>query len=149
MTERFLLPTDFSEAAAVGVQHGAELARRLGADVTLAHVWDATAMGEPPATLGWTPSKQEQLVAEVRAHLQGLLDRAKSDIGEDIEVKIELLEHHSPATALADYADANGMDQIVVATHGRTGVSRLLLGSVAEKIVRLAPCPVLTVPVRD
>jgi len=149
MTERLLLPTDFSVAAERGVRHGAELARRLGAAVTLAHVWDASAIGEPPATLGWTPSKQERLVTEVRAHLQANLDRAKEQVGGGVDVRTELLEHHSPAAALAEYADANGVDQIVVATHGRTGVSRLLLGSVAEKLVRLSPCPVLTVPARD
>jgi len=149
MTERFLLPTDFSDAAAKGVKHGAELARRLDASLILAHVWDATAMGEPPATLGWTPSKQEKLVAEVRGHLQSLLDRARDELGDDLAVRTELIEHHSPAVAIADYASANAVDRIVVATHGRTGVGRLLLGSVTEKIVRLAPCPVLTVPAHD
>lgn len=149
MTQKLLVPTDFSDAATIGVRAGGELAAQLGGAVTLVHVWNPDAVGAPPATLGWSHAQQEHLLDEVRAHLTTRLDDGRELIPEGVEVDTILLEDASPARAITDHARGEGYDLIVISTHGRTGVGRFLLGSVAEKVVRLARTPVLTVPARS
>ncbi len=148
MADELLLPTDFSDAAALGVRAGGELAARLGAAVTLVHAWNPEAVGAPPATLGWSASQQERLVREVRAHLEARLDDARQLVPEGVPVDTVLLEDASAARAITEHAAAHGYSLIVISTHGRTGVGRLLLGSVAERVVRLARTRVLTIPAR-
>lgn len=145
---RLLLPTDFSEPSGRGVEAGGALARARGASVTLVHVWDPTAAGAPPATLGWSRDKQDRLVAEIRAHLLARLDDERERIPSGVPVELALLEDASPARAITRFAADEGYDLVVIATHGRTGPMRALLGSVAEKVVRLARTRVLTIPTR-
>lgn len=146
MADQLLLPTDFSDAASIGVRAGGELAARLGAPVTLLHAWNPDAIGAPPATLGWSQGQQRALVEEIRAHLTERLDAARALLPEGLTVETALLEDASPARAITDYAAAQGFSLIVISTHGRTGVGRFLLGSVVEKVVRLAHTRVLTIP---
>ncbi|MCA9608673.1 MAG: universal stress protein [Myxococcales bacterium] len=146
MDQKLLVPTDFSDAAALGVRAAGELAQQLGASITLVHVWNPEGVGAPPATLGWSHAQQEHLLDEVRAHLSTRLDDGRELLPEGVEIDTVLLEDHSAARAITDYARHEGYDLIVVSTHGRTGVGRFLLGSVTEKIVRLSRTRVLTVP---
>jgi len=84
-------------------------------------------------------------MTSAREGATGQLEKlAKASRGSGIRVAIVLVEG-PPATAVIRVAKRNGAHLIVVGTHGRTGVQRLLMGSVAERIVRLSPCPVLTV----
>ncbi len=145
---KLLVPTDFSEAAALGVRAAGELAAQLGASVTLVHAWNPEAVGAPPATLGWSHAQQENLLAEVRAHLTARLDDEREHLPEGLAIDAILLEDASAARAITDFAERHGYDLIVISTHGRTGVGRFLLGSVTEKVVRLSRTRVLTVPAR-
>jgi len=81
--------------------------------------------------------------AESRESLKALKIAKLADIG---SVTLATAEHVSTAKAICDYADEHGVDMIVIGTHGRTGLSHVLMGSVAEKVVRHANCPILVVP---
>ena len=136
-----LVTTDFSDASLAGVRCATALARELGLDATLLHVV------EPPSRIGGmevVPLARTE--AEVAALARAQLDRlaAHERVG-DVRLTASLRTgkpFHEITTAARDGA----VDLIVIATHGRTGLQRALLGSTAERVVRHAPCPVLTVP---
>jgi nucleotide-binding universal stress UspA family protein len=122
--KEILLPTDFSTTSEVAVKVATTLARETGARLHVVHV-------VPPATDPSLGSTQ----------LTGLGQL----IGQGLAVETALLSGRA-AREIARYAREKSIDLIVISTHGRTGVSRALLGSVAEAVVRLAPCFALTVP---
>jgi universal stress protein A len=119
-----LLPTDFSTAADAAALVATAMARETGARLHLVHV-------VPPATDPSLGSEQ--------------LTRVGRQLGTGLAVELTLLSGRA-AREITTYARDKGIDLIVMSTHGRTGVSRTLLGSVAEGVVRLSPCLVLTVP---
>jgi len=119
-----LLPTDFSAAAAAAALVATAMARETGARLHLVHV-------VPPATDPSLGSEQ--------------LTRLGRQLGKGLAVEVALLSGRA-AREITAYARDKGIDLIVMSTHGRTGVSRTLLGSVSEAVVRLSPCLVLTVP---
>ena len=121
---KILLPTDFSAAAEAAALVATAMARETGARLHLVHV-------VPPATDPSLGSEQ--------------LTRLGRRLGKELAVEIALLSGRA-AREITAYARAKGIDLIVMSTHGRTGVSRTLLGSVSEAVVRLSPCLVLTVP---
>jgi nucleotide-binding universal stress UspA family protein len=136
-----LVPSDFSECSDAAVRYGLELARKFGATLHLLHVV------QDPATQPWAAEgfavplleavEQWQKDAKVRLeHSIPIEDRATAVVTSTIA---------SPFPEILRYAAANDIDLIVMGTHGRGGVSHVLLGSIAEKVVRRAPCPVLTV----
>jgi nucleotide-binding universal stress UspA family protein len=138
-----LVPTDFSDASKLAIAAAADLARQLDAKVTAVHVHDPEAL-MPPATIGWSPAQQKDLDAEVEAAVaEGLDELRKSALSQVKELETVVLHDRSPAHAICAYAEKVGADLIVIATHGRTGLKHLLIGSVAEKVVRHATVPVL------
>jgi len=118
-----LFATDFSLASSQAAQMARDMARTWGAALHVIHV-------VPPVT---DP-----------ADSAARLERLKAKLGNGVQVETELRSGRV-ARHIVDYAREHDIGLIVVGTHGRTGVSRVLLGSVAEAVVRLAPCPVLTV----
>ena len=138
-----LATTDFSDAARSGVRYAVTLAEQLGATVSLLHVI------EPPswmAGMGDVPLVREDsdVVASARAQLAALAKReGKGDVAVSFSVRTGK-PYHEITTA----ADNRAADLIVIATHGYTGLEHVLLGSTAERVVRHAPCPVLTIPAR-
>lgn len=122
---QILFPTDFSDASRPAGAAAADFARQFGARLHVLHV-------VPPVTDPTTAP----------AALRAVVD----DLGHGLPV-VTAIASGLPARQIAAYARKNAIDLIVVGTHGRTGVSRALLGSVAEAVVRHAPCRVLTVPV--
>lgn len=143
--QHILVPTDFSDGASLAVRAAKGLAKQFNARLTLVHVHDPEAL-RPPATIGYSPSKQQSLEDEVRAHLeQSLEDLARAELADLPDHQTQIVEDASAARAICDTAEALSADLIVLSTHGRTGLQHLLIGSVAEKVVRHAPCPVLTV----
>lgn len=122
--KEILLPTDFSAAAESAALVATAMARETGARLHVAHV-------VPPATDPSLGSEQ--------------LTRLGRQLGKGLAVEVALLSGRA-AREITAYARDKGIDLIVISTHGRTGVSRTLLGSVAEAVVRLSPCLVLTVP---
>ena len=117
-----LFPTDFSEVSAQAAMTAGAVGRHFGARVHVLHV---SRPGEEPV----------------------VLDAAVAGLGTGVHV-IKRTAHGSPARCIVQYAAQANIDLIVMGTHGRTGVSEAILGSVAEAVVRLAPCAVLTVPAR-
>jgi nucleotide-binding universal stress UspA family protein len=140
-----LLPTDFSECARHAVPVAAELARLLGARVICLHVVEPVV---PP--VGWAPTAEalpvaadfgEQLGEAAGRELPAFTGGAEFE-GLDVE---ELVAHGEPAAEIVRAASERGADLIVISSHGRTGLGRILFGSTAESVVRHAHCPVLVV----
>ena len=134
-----LVPTDFSPDAERALDYAIALARTLHAQVTLLHVISAVywATGEVPGALSATVL--EELEAIAQQSLEQALQRVR-DAGLEGEA---LVVHGSPFECIVAAARDQGIDLIVMGSHGRTGLRHVLLGSVAERVVRLAPCPVL------
>ena len=134
-------PTDFSPAAGHALECAAEMARAFHAELLLLHV--IPAMNYPLRSLGmaWPlPNLHEEL----RAHAAAEIEKVKKGIGPGVTVRTELRDGDAHAQVLA-CAKANNSDLIVMGTQGHTGLKHALLGSTAERVVRLAECPVLTV----
>ena len=141
--KNILVTTDFSEASDGAVAMAGELARAANVKLTLLHVH-----GRPPAAPEADVPPDSVLVSKNldQDAIEGL-ERLKSTTLADLDnVKVVTIEHASAPLAIIDYAEETHADLIVIGTHGRTGIARLLLGSVAEKVVRHAHCAVLVVP---
>jgi nucleotide-binding universal stress UspA family protein len=135
-----LVATDFGEASDAALSYGRALARTFGAKLHLLHVTENVylkAVGTDTYSVVF-PELQRDVDEEARRQLRNRLDQ-------DTPTDIALLTSNAPAASIVDYAKAHQIDLIVVGTHGRGAVAHLLMGSVAEKVVRSAPCPVLTV----
>jgi universal stress protein A len=139
--QKILVPTDFSPVADNSLQMAADLSRRYEAPITLLHVWEPEVFSVPNGPLLFDPSQRLRLVT----HFNSLLERARQALTSAgvREVVTAVAEGPSAAT-IADFAKTGAFDLIVMGTHGRTGLAHALLGSVAERVVRLAPCSVLT-----
>jgi nucleotide-binding universal stress UspA family protein len=147
--KRILVATDFSEAADAALAYGRALARAFGATLHVLHVADNmyVRLGGD-AYVAVLPELQEDLEKQARAQLAGLM------IDNDpnpLPTVPAVITASVTAPAIVDYAAQKDIDLIVVGTHGRGAVAHLLMGSVAERVVRTARCPVLTVrhPERD
>jgi nucleotide-binding universal stress UspA family protein len=137
---KLLVPTDFSPTSTRAVDYARALAGRLGARVHLLHVIE-----DPFITGTWSemyavgfPEIREQLTRDAELRLAALRTTF-AGVPTTSEVRLG-----SPAATIAEAAH-QGADMIVMGTHGRSGFAHLMLGSVAERVLRLAPCPVLTI----
>ncbi|MFW6051678.1 MAG: universal stress protein [Myxococcota bacterium] len=141
-----LVATDFSEASQPAMEAAAAQAKAAGSRLTLLHVFDPTPM-IPPAAIPAPRKMEESIAQELQERVDQELARLRGEVFSDVaDVETKAVRHANAAFAICDYAEKNGVDLIVVGTHGRTGLSHLLIGSVAERVVRHARCPVLTVP---
>ncbi len=140
-----LVATDFSECSGAALTYGRALASRFGARLHVLHVIEVVAAADV-AGIGvyasTAPDLYLQLEASAREQLHQLVSAADREL---LQVRAATVTGDTPARAIGEYALAEDIDLIVVGTHGRRGLSHLLLGSVAERVVRSAPCPVLTV----
>ena len=138
---RIVCPTDFSPTAEHAGEYGAELARSFGAELLLLHV--IPELNYPLRSFGMAasfPHLREELHTRAAEELQKL----KQKVGAGIQVSTMLRDGESHAQIL-ETAKAGAADLIVMGTHGHTGLKHALLGSTAERVVRLSECPVLTV----
>lgn len=134
---RILVPTDFSETSEAAVRHGVELARTFHAGLILLHVGGAAREVATEFPLGLDAS----LIDAERERLLRILSPA-----DQAAVRPEfVMAAGAPAVEIVRCATEREVDLIVMGTHGRGGVSHLLLGSVAEQVIRTAPCPVLVI----
>jgi universal stress protein A len=139
--KNILVATDFSEVADAALEYGRSFARQFGASLYLLHVVDeiaATNVGVEGYVANLS-DVQRDIEEVARRQLARRIDPASA------QALTEVLIAGAPAQGIVDYARSVPIDLIVMGTHGRSGVSRLFIGSVAERVVRLAPCPVLTV----
>jgi nucleotide-binding universal stress UspA family protein len=142
-----LVPTDFSEGARAAVAMAAEVAARHGAQVIVLHVIDLPPGLDPGSMVRPEGSAVSiPLVDMAREQALAWMEKDRATYLATIEKVALRVELGSPIVqTVLDVAQAVGADLIVVGTHGRTGLAHMVLGSVAEKIVRMAPMPVLSV----
>jgi nucleotide-binding universal stress UspA family protein len=142
MFTHILVPTDFSEPSDAALDYAKGLAARFGASLHLLHVVDDPYRSVMSAEV-FVPEVEgyrDDLVADAITRLK---DRLRSSDIEHLRATADAVIG-TAAWSIVEYAAAHEIDLIVMGTHGRSGVSHLLMGSVAEKVVRTAPCPVLT-----
>ncbi|OFV90226.1 MAG: hypothetical protein A3G76_08115 [Acidobacteria bacterium RIFCSPLOWO2_12_FULL_65_11] len=144
--KNILVATDFGEAADAALAYGRTLARTFGATLHVIHVAENVIMrnaglgGESYITL--LPDLQRDIEASARKQLD---ERLIDDDRPAIPTKSSIVTSIVPARSIVEYAKNAGIDLVVIGTHGRGGLTRLFMGSVAERVVRTSPCPVLTV----
>jgi nucleotide-binding universal stress UspA family protein len=139
---RILVPTDFSKHSDNALTYAAAFAEKFHAELYLLHVVQDLSVFVPEAAIA-VPSMPpvEQLTAAVRETLERVIEKNKL---RRFTVHAEVREG-SPFYEIIRFAKEQEIDLIILGTHGRSGLAHVLLGSVAEKVVRKAPCPVLTV----
>jgi nucleotide-binding universal stress UspA family protein len=144
MYDDILLPTDGSEGMAAAAKHAETLASNSDATIHVLSVVDTRNRFESPTSglsmEAWIDAERDRADHAVE-NTVGLLD-------DDLPVKTAVVEG-VPKTAILDYVEDNGMDMVVMGTHGRTGLDHYLIGSVTEKVVRRSPVPVVTVRLTD
>jgi nucleotide-binding universal stress UspA family protein len=138
---KILAPTDFSEASEPALREAIDLAERFAAKVTLVHAFGLPVYPVTEGVVLPSPETVTELVTRVDGQLAELRQRLQR-AGVEIETRSV---QGPPARAIVDLARDERFDLIVVGTHGRTGLVRFALGSVAEHVVRAATVPVLTV----
>lgn len=147
---KILAPTDLSELSQVGVRYALNLAKEMGAEVTLYHVVSyeeliqygekmkekvvTSSTFQPPGSV--LEKYQVELARFVRERFSDLIPSVRAN---------EKVELGTPDVNIVEQAKREGADLIVISTHGRSGLPHILLGSVTEKVVRHAPCPVLSI----
>jgi universal stress protein A len=137
---RILVPTDFSSSAEAAVRYAAQLARAFHASIHLLHVVDnplASAMWSTEAYTAEIEGLQINLVRAAEERLKGSVPSHTGTVSTEVRPG-------NPPQQILEVARERSADLIVMGTHGRTGLAHIMLGSVAERVVRLAPCPVLT-----
>jgi nucleotide-binding universal stress UspA family protein len=139
---KILVPIDFSSHSSEAIRYAADLARRYQGTLTLVHAYQPVAYALPEGFVLYTPAQFANMLTE----FEKLLAAAKLEAEQAGASRVETRSLQGDiASEIVDLAKKDGHDLIVMGTHGRTGASHVLLGSIAEKVVRRAPCPVLTV----
>jgi len=143
---KILHPTDFSEGAAAAQAEAIRLAKGLGGQLVLLHVLtDAPVLIEDFTDVNTV----ERIHASLRERMETLLaEAAEKARAEGIDVEV-MIEAGVPSEEIARVSKELGADMVVVGTHGRGGLSRFFLGSVADRVIRTTACPVLTVRVGE
>jgi nucleotide-binding universal stress UspA family protein len=145
LINRILVPTDFSETASRALEYGAELAARFGVPLLLLHVYANPVVPVP-----------DGFVVMPAVDLAAMMNQLEKGLG-DVRLRAQALGVRQVDTVMVEgtawseisrVAKDRNCDLIVLGTHGRGGLAHLLLGSVAEKVVRNAECPVLTVSLK-
>ena len=139
--KKILVPTDFSEPAVAALDYGRTLAAQFGATLHVVHVVEDLTLKAMTAEgfVSYLPDLQRELEDAARKRLDAVI------AAETPGAAGMVITSNSAADAIVTYGKDARVDLIVIGTHGRSGVSRLLLGSVAERVVRTAPCPGLAV----
>ena len=138
---RVLVPVDFSDSARPIVEYARGIAKDRGATVSLLHV---VTTPSPAFDSPKSAAADPKVAAEFRALAEKELDPLAAlvrEAGVRVETKVLL---GAPSREIVSFAKSTGADLVVIGTHGRTGLRHVFLGSVAENVVRLCPCPVIT-----
>ncbi|MEN6616207.1 MAG: universal stress protein [Syntrophorhabdus sp.] len=141
MFKKILCPVDFSKFTPQIVAYAADLAKKYGSELHMLHVI--------PNLTYFTPYESFLTPENLVAIEKNIQDEVNSDFAKllktmDVKVKTATREG-TPFVEIIDYAKTEGIDLIVMGTHGRSGIEHILIGNVAEKVVRKSPCPVLTI----
>lgn len=137
--KRILVPTDFSPTADAALTYALDLAPKLGATVSLVHVFDDLSGIQSGEYVSMPSEMRGAILEDLRRRLaDAAATRGHSELNPEVLIG-------PTARTIVDSAHDSRADLIVIGTHGRHGIPHLLLGSVAERVVRTATCPVLTV----
>ena len=141
--KRLLVPTDFSPASDIAFNYALDMAAREGASIHLLHVIENATVAAvfPDGLYAELPGVRERLIGEAQSRLD---KTAKECAAANVTATTQVLVG-APASSITGEASVRGTDLIVMGTHGRSGFEHLMLGSVAERVLRSAQCPVLTV----
>jgi len=139
---RILLPTDFSTYSATATKYACELVTRFDAELHLLHTLEVHLAATPTFGMGLAlPKYLHESRAAAEKALSSVLEPQWA-VGRKV---VQAVVEGSPKVEVVRYARTQAIDLIVLATHGRSGLAHVIMGSVAENVVRTAPCPVLTV----
>jgi nucleotide-binding universal stress UspA family protein len=141
LPKKILVATDFSEHADHALDYGVALAAQLGATLHLVHAVMLPIAGGPELALAFGPSTLEAMTNSAQAAMKVRMDKYLGRV----TLAPPRVEMGDPRDVIDRTAEEIDADLIVMGTHGRRGIRRVLLGSVAEAVVRSAPCPVLTI----
>ena len=139
---KVLCAVDFSEPSRAAIRYAADLARQYDAELELLHVYHVPGYAFPEGVVVAGPEVMNDLLTQIAESLE---ESRRFAITSGATRVTTTSVQGTPWTEIVRRAEERGHDLIVVGTHGRTGLTHVLLGSVAEKVVRRAPCPVLTV----
>ncbi|MCP4757694.1 MAG: universal stress protein [Proteobacteria bacterium] len=143
--KNILVPTDCSEMSKDAVKYAVEFTKQLQAKLTLLTVTDPDSLNVLNDYGYFSPELHKKILAESEKREKKELERFWKSTT-DIEVEAEMVvQAGDPFSEIIKYANSNAMDIIIMGTHGRTGLEHVFMGSVAEKVVRYSPFPVLTV----
>ncbi len=145
LPKSILVPTDLSEGAEQALDYACELAQKLEATVHLVNVIGIPALGVPELGLAMTSTVIDQIMLDNRT----AIDKLAAARRPTVNIGQVLTKTGDAKDVINQTAKEVGADLIVMSTHGRRGITRALLGSVTETVVRSAPCPVLTVRIHD
>jgi universal stress protein A len=137
MLKKILAPTDFSELSARGVRYACQLAKDAGAELIVFNV----------VLLDETNTINKVEIDRHKARLDNFVADKITDASANLKIR-KLVDAGEAYGAILDCADNEQVDLIVMSSHGRSGLSRMLIGSVTDKILRGASCPVLVVPAK-
>lgn len=147
--KKILAPTDLSELSQAGVRYALNLARAVRAEVTIYHVVSHEEVMQYSKEIKGMIANQtlrptDHILERYRLALERFVEDHFGDFVPHVKIhaKVEL---GRPDKNIVEEAEAQASDLIVISTHGRTGLSHVLMGSVTEKVVRHAPCPILSI----
>jgi nucleotide-binding universal stress UspA family protein len=135
MIKKILAPTDFSDLSAKGVRYACQLAKDVGAELVVMNI----------VTLDESNLIDKREMEQHKRQLDEFLTDKVGDVAADLNIR-KVVEAGQPFTTVAHLAGNEGVDLIVMSSHGRGGLSRVLMGSVTEETLRKSRCPVLVVP---
>ncbi len=136
--KRILFPTDFSRAANSALPHALKIAQKYGTEITILHV--ATPYSDDPNA----PEYQQLDAGNFKEYIEKSLGEISQVMESSQKVTTEVVRKVAPATGILDFIEENGIDLTVMGTHGHSALAQFFLGSLVERVVRHAPCPVLT-----
>jgi nucleotide-binding universal stress UspA family protein len=143
---QIMCPVDYSDCSRVALEYAADLGKKLGVPIDVIHIWDRPSFVTDKVmvrdTAGGEKSLIQMIAENAEAEMAAFIKSAK--LPPDIQIEHHLLSGE-PATRVLEELRQGRHDLVVVGTHGRSGFQHLLLGIFAEKLVRHAPVPVLTV----
>jgi len=140
-----LVATDFSDISDEALRAASLYARTFGSRVIVTHVFDPSP-NVPPVVWSRPDLLERNIRVEIEEAIRETLNGKTAELLRGVsEVELNVLQHPSPGRALVELAEDEDIDLVILGSHGRSGISRALLGSVAERVVRHAPCPVLVV----
>jgi nucleotide-binding universal stress UspA family protein len=141
--KRICCPIDFSDASRAAMEVAADLARRFGAELLLLHAYPIPGYTFPDGSIVASPKMMQELADQAQRHLEEWRVDAERLVGAPRVAAEKGVGE--PAAEIVSFARERGVDLLVLGTHGRTGLEHALMGSIAERVVRRAHCPVLTV----